>query len=83
MIRCNLQKELREIFKALKKTVLMVTHDLEEAGYFGHEIVLMRQGRIVQKGTFADLLQNPAEDFVKSFIKAQRGLMDPTEGGDP
>jgi osmoprotectant transport system ATP-binding protein len=83
MIRRTLQEELREIFKTLKKTVLMVTHDLEEAGYFGDEIVLMRQGSIVQQGTLRDLHEAPAEEFVKRFVAAQRGLGSSTNRGVP
>jgi osmoprotectant transport system ATP-binding protein len=80
MIRSNLQVELRAIFRSLGKTVVMVTHDLGEAGYFGDAIVLMRQGRIVQVGPFRDLLDSPADDFVTEFTKAQRGPLDRPEG---
>ncbi len=75
MIRSNLQAELRTIYRTLGKTVVMVTHDLGEAGYFGDTIVLMRNGRIVQIGTFGDLLKSPVEAFVTEFINAQRGLL--------
>lgn len=80
MIRSNLQVQLRAIFRSLGKTVVMVTHDLGEAGYFGDTIVLMRQGRIVQAGSFRDLLDSPADDFVSEFTKAQRGPLDGPEG---
>jgi osmoprotectant transport system ATP-binding protein len=79
MIRSNLQAELRAIFRSLGKTVVMVTHDLGEAGYFGDTIVLMRQGRIVQASSFRDLLDSPADDFVTEFTKAQRGPLDQPE----
>lgn len=72
MIRFDLQQDLREVFGTLGKTVVMVTHDLAEAAYFGHAIVLMRDGRIVQRGTLADMLSSPADDFVGRFIRAQR-----------
>src|SRR5437899_10652959 len=49
LVRASLQKELKEIFTRLGQTVLFVTHDLAEAIYFGDEIVLMNEGRIVQK----------------------------------
>jgi len=80
MIRSNLQVELRAIFRSLGKTVVMVTHDLGEAGYFGDTIVLMRQGHIVQAGLFRDLLDSPADDFVTEFTKAQRSPLDGPEG---
>jgi osmoprotectant transport system ATP-binding protein len=74
MIRFELQEELREIFRTLGKTVVMVTHDIGEAGFFGDEIVLLRDGAIVQKGTIEDLIARPADPFVERFIRAQRGL---------
>jgi osmoprotectant transport system ATP-binding protein len=72
MIRVNVQAELRSIFRKLKKTVIMVTHDLGEAAYLGDTIVLMRDGGIIQKGTLADLLEKPADPFVTRFVRAQR-----------
>jgi len=74
LVRASLQKDLKEIFARLQQTVLFVTHDLSEAIYFGNKIVLMNQGRIVQKGSVTDLRQNPADPFVSEFINAQRGL---------
>jgi len=72
MIRFDLQADLKSIFQKLKKTVLLVTHDLAEAGYFGDHIVLMREGRIVQQGHINDFLRKPADPFVTRFIRAQR-----------
>jgi len=77
MIRHDLQGELRNIFRELGKTVVMVTHDLSEAAYFGDHVVLLRDGAIVQQGTLADLLNRPADDFVRRFTTAQRGHVDP------
>jgi osmoprotectant transport system ATP-binding protein len=74
MIRSEMQAELREIFRALGKTVLMVTHDLGEAAYFGDQIVLLRDGHIVQSGKLRELVDSPAEEFVGRFIRAQRSL---------
>lgn len=72
MIRFDLQNELRDIFRGLKKTVVMVTHDLSEAGFFADTIVLLREGRIVQRGSLTELLRAPADAFVEQFIRAQR-----------
>jgi osmoprotectant transport system ATP-binding protein len=72
IIRRGLQTELKEIFARLGKTVVLVTHDLHEAAWFGNEIVLMRDGRIVQRGTLDDLLLRPADPFVTEFVHAQR-----------
>ena len=72
--RNELQYELREIFRRLKKTVIMVTHDMGEAQYFGDRIVLMRAGSVVQSGSFDDLALRPVEPYVVDFIRAQRAL---------
>src|SRR5882724_7159808 len=74
LVRASLQKDLKEIFARLQQTVLFVTHDLAEAIYFGDEIVLMNEGRIVQKGSVTELREKPADPFVSEFINAQRGL---------
>jgi osmoprotectant transport system ATP-binding protein len=72
LIRFDLQTELRDIFRTLGKTVIMVTHDIGEAGYLGDTIILLRDGRIVQSGTIADLVECPREDFVERFVGAHR-----------
>ena len=74
LVRAALQKDLKKIFQRLEQTAILVTHDLAEAAYLGDEIVLMNAGRIVQKGTLADLRQKPADSFVVDFINAQRTL---------
>jgi len=74
LVRASLQKDLKEIFARLSQTVLVVTHDLAEASYFADEIVLMNEGRIIQKGTITDLREKPADPFVSEFINAQRGI---------
>jgi osmoprotectant transport system ATP-binding protein len=76
MIRYELQTDLRDIFRDLGKTVVMVTHDIGEAGYFGDVIVLMRDGAIVQQGGIEALMKSPADEFVERFITAQRSLLD-------
>lgn len=72
LIRASLQEDLREIFLRLKKTVVLVTHDMNEAAFFGDKIVLLRDGEIVQQGPVEALVQQPAEPFVEDFISAQR-----------
>lgn len=74
MIRAELQTDLRELFRTLDRTVVMVTHDLAEAAYFADRVVLMRAGRIVQAGSIEELERNPADDFVRRFVAAQRQL---------
>ena len=80
MIRYELQQELKAIFDKLGKTVVMVTHDIAEAAFFGHTIALMRDGRIVQTDTFRTLARSPAEPFVEEFINAQRQPMEQLTG---
>ena len=75
LVRASLQKDLKEIFGRLRQTSLFVTHDLAEAAYFGNEIVLMNEGRIVQQGSIADLHEKPNNDFVREFISSQRALV--------
>src|SRR5467141_31806 len=75
LVRAALQKDLKEIFARLQQTALLVTHDLAEAAYFGDEIVLMNEGRIVQQGSIVDLREKPASDFVCEFISAQLQLV--------
>jgi osmoprotectant transport system ATP-binding protein len=72
LIRSDLQADLRDIFRTLHKTVVLVTHDLGEAGFLGDTLVLMQAGRIVQQDAFVKLIQAPAGEFVTRFISAQR-----------
>jgi osmoprotectant transport system ATP-binding protein len=77
--RHELQAELRGIFARLGKTVVLVTHDVAEAAFFGEQLVLLRQGRIVQRGSFHELLSAPSDPFVTQFIHAQRPLPGPAQ----
>ena len=58
LIRSELQEDLKEIFSALSKTVVMVTHDIGEAAFFGDNIVLIKDGNIVQQGNIVDLAKS-------------------------
>ena len=75
LVRAGLQTDLKEIFQRLGKTVVLVTHDMGEAGYLGDKIVLLSEGRVVQEGTLADLRDRPADRFVTDFMNAQRSLV--------
>jgi osmoprotectant transport system ATP-binding protein len=70
--RYELQADLKHIFARLKKTVVLVTHDMNEAAHFADEIFMMREGRIVQRGGLENLLARPADPAVAAFIRAQR-----------
>lgn len=68
LIRTQMQDELIEIQEKLKKTIIFITHDLDEALKLGNTIAIMKDGVIVQQGTSEDILMNPADDYVKAFI---------------
>src|SRR3954454_1179873 len=72
MIRRELQEDLRDVIRRLGKTVVLVTHDIAEAAFFGDTVLLMRGGHVVQRGTFRELIDAPADPFVTAFINAQR-----------
>lgn len=69
--RQDLQSELKEIFSRLKKSVLIVTHDLFEAGFLSDSILLLSEGELIQEGPMEELIQSPANDFVKLFVGSQ------------
>lgn len=72
IVRSDVQSRLREIFRRLQKTVLLVTHDLSEAAYLGDEVTLLKDGRVLQTGKLSDLVNTPADPYVSQFINAQR-----------
>ncbi|MFC7310608.1 glycine betaine/L-proline ABC transporter ATP-binding protein [Streptomyces monticola] len=69
LIRRDMQDQLLELQKTLKKTIVFITHDLNEAMRLGDQIAVMRDGRIVQIGSSEDILVRPANDYVASFIQ--------------
>ena len=75
MVRAALQADLNEIFKQLGQTVVLVTHDMGEAGYLADKIVLLREGSVVQEGTLEDFQVRPTDLFVTHFLTAQRSLV--------
>jgi glycine betaine/proline transport system ATP-binding protein len=68
LIRTKLQDELLQLQKKLKKTIIFVSHDLEEALKIGNAITIMEGGRIVQSGRPEDIVLRPANDYVREFI---------------
>ncbi len=79
IVRAELGNELRTIFRETKKTVVIVTHDIAEAAHLATEIALLSNGRVVQKGSFADLALRPADPFVTRFLAAHPRLPSLTE----
>lgn len=76
IVRFQLQAQMRDLFASLKKTVVLVTHDVAEAAFLADTLVLLRDGRLIQQGSARDLIDAPAQPFVHQFMTAQRSLAD-------
>jgi glycine betaine/proline transport system ATP-binding protein len=75
LIRSRLQDELLELQAKLKRTIIFVSHDLDEAFKLGNRIALMEGGRIVQCGTPQEIIANPADDYVEDFVAHMNPLL--------
>src|SRR5687767_3134566 len=74
IVRDELQRELLRLQRDLDKTIVFVTHDIDEAFLLGDQVVILRQGGVVaQVGSPAEILSNPADDFVRSFVGLDKG----------
>ncbi|MFE6996310.1 ABC transporter ATP-binding protein [Microbacterium sp. NPDC057659] len=74
IVRADLQQELIRLQRELGKTVVFVTHDIDEAFLLGDQVVILDVGaRVVQRGTPSEIIENPADDFVTAFIGGDRG----------
>ncbi|MCT1653464.1 ABC transporter ATP-binding protein [Brachybacterium muris] len=74
IVRADLQQELLRLQRDLRKTIVFVTHDIDEAFLVGDRVVILRPGGVVaQVGTPQEILAAPADDFVASFVGAERG----------
>jgi glycine betaine/proline transport system ATP-binding protein len=69
LIRREMQEQLVELQQELGKTIVFITHDLNEAMFLGDRIAVMRDGRIVQLGTAEEILTEPADDYVAQFVQ--------------
>ncbi|MGM8214572.1 quaternary amine ABC transporter ATP-binding protein [Bacillaceae bacterium W0354] len=69
LIRKDMQNELMELQQAVNKTIVFITHDLDEALRIGDRIALMKDGEIVQIGSAEEILMNPANDYVQKFVE--------------
>tara|TARA_B100000378_G_scaffold195148_1_gene158882 strand:- start:2570 stop:3871 length:1302 start_codon:yes stop_codon:yes gene_type:complete len=69
LIRREMQEQLLSLQQKLQKTIVFITHDLNEAMFLGDRIAVMRDGRIVQVGTPEDILTDPANDYVEQFVQ--------------
>lgn len=80
LIRNRLQDELLDLQSRLQKTIIFVSHDLDEAMKLGNRIAIMEGGRIVQCGTAQEILLNPANDYVADFVTHMNPLAVLTAG---
>ena len=69
LIRKEMQDELFDLQQKVKKTIVFITHDLNEALRIGDRIALMKDGEIIQIGTGEEILTNPANDYVRNFTR--------------
>ncbi|NOK03332.1 MULTISPECIES: glycine betaine/L-proline ABC transporter ATP-binding protein [Myxococcus] len=69
LIRRQMQDELLELQSRMNKTIVFITHDLDEALKLGGRIVIMKDGRIAQLGTPEEILRSPADDYVRAFVE--------------
>ena len=69
LIRSDMQNQLIELQSKLKKTIVFITHDLDESLKLGDHIGILNGGRLVQIGRPEDIIMNPADDYVKAFVK--------------
>ena len=69
LIRSDMQKQLIDLQAELKKTIVFITHDLDESLKLGDHIAILNAGKLVQVGTPVEIIMNPADDYVKAFVK--------------
>ena len=69
LIRSDMQKQLLDLQAELKKTIVFITHDLDESLRLGDHIGILNAGKLVQVGTPVDIIMNPADDYVEAFVK--------------
>ncbi|EJZ18941.1 glycine betaine/L-proline ABC transporter ATP-binding protein, partial [Rhizobium sp. Pop5] len=69
LIRTDMQTVLLDIQKEIKKTIVFITHDLDEALRLGDQIAILRDGEVIQQGTSQDIVLRPADDYIANFVK--------------
>jgi len=91
LIRTDMQTVLLDLQKEIKKTIVFITHDLDEALRLGDRIAILRDGEIIQQGTSQDIVLRPADEYIANFVKeVNRGrvihveaVMTPVEASHP
>ena len=74
LIRTEMQDQLLELQATLAKTIVFITHDLDEALRIGDRIAILRDGTLVQVGTPDDILSRPADDYVRRFVEKRTSV---------
>ena len=69
LIRTDMQDVLLDLQNELHKTIIFITHDLDEALRIGDDIAILRDGAVIQQGTPQEIVLNPTDDYVRDFIK--------------
>ena len=72
LIRAEMQDQLLELQRTLQKTIVFITHDLDEALRIGNRIAVLKDGQLIQVGSPQEILQAPADDYVGRFVQRQR-----------
>jgi glycine betaine/proline transport system ATP-binding protein len=73
LIRADMQDQLLQLEKNLHKTIVFITHDLDEALRIGAQIAILKDGKLVQVGTPSEILNSPANDYVARFVQRRAG----------
>lgn len=71
MTRSEIHQEFLHLQKSEARTIILVTHDLREALKLAQEVVILNRGNLVQRGTCAEIVQSPADEFVETFLNSQ------------
>lgn len=79
LTREQLQEELKNLQERVQKTIIFVTHDMDEAIKLSDRVIMMREGKIIQAESPDEMLRNPADDFVREFIGTERLLQNPMD----
>jgi len=73
LIRTEMQDQLLQLQATLNKTIVFITHDLDEALRIGNQIAILRDGCLVQQGTSQEILSAPADEYVRRFVERRAG----------
>jgi len=75
LIRAEMQDQLLELQKTLHKTIVFITHDLDEAVRIGNRIAILKDGKLIQVGTPREILYSPADEYVNRFVQRRAAVV--------